>query len=1820
MWSQKLSEAPLSASIQPVGELSAAFKSLSQTKAALRHIENRLEAVPGTGVLFESVMDTKKLSSGATRKVSRREGRHAEHGSLTGSASKSGVRSRRSPEKSSRSPLRTTTLDSNVRRANCVEFREPLTSYREATPPPLTPSQLESHSLLSDRPSSPAQDMQLSQMVYQRDTRDQQTRELDSTLSSAPDSTVVRYLNDRPALDALRWPEEAASAAYSNRGRTDSKSRTSALEGPVAAETSQSSSPGSASQRLENLRRRQSDDKLEKLKERIRRQREHLEEAAERERLLGYLQQPVGLGGGTEATAAAPTAKVRKVAAAPPAPIYKGFNPSETKIRTADGKVWREAEFQTLGREMYRDLSLQQTENSKSKQRPVEKAKEKKPSRPVRKVLKCPDAKPVAPATSTSSCREGQKPARTAVGPAPRVPREPKPESINTAARPAPAPRANSDLRPGSSRQSRASSTERPRSRAQSEDQTRATQPLLASLGAEEGEGKALNAGLLSADIRGILDDLQLEGGGEGPGPAEAQQQSDKARIRTRTATRTSRSASPAKAKQEAPEALPKKRHYDAESVRQYIAKQQEERKRKQLEERKAQREEVERKNRRLQELYKKQREGMAKVQATSEAPAQKRLQETYTKLLLEQARLGEELTQTPPTAASLQPRPLYQPSGESDKENKRLDRPQSASSSSDLSLSEPHAPMLTRNELGTGKQAWMWPDHLSPAARTVGSLVPPTGHLFTHLLGIESGMSGLKKEGQQPVLMGGPNKNQMNRIEALKATAATLSTRIEKEARKLASIGLNYDTAVDVNNDVATNSAVLPHDDIRWAKPVSPPVLEASEPDDLALRIQRLLSAGQTTYDGVLPGVGNLHSFRNLKQPQSASASPAFSSHNHLEDHLGVRGSANGLEARGIVSLHNSSGDSISEGLLLSEGSLSDGDGSPQACTSKRLPKPAGLLRSQEFCAAEQPALRQISHFQREADKYPVFSSISQVLDSRGPWEELAKGSPHSVINIFTKNLNNYSKVIEEKAGGSSPAVCPTLSSNSPVEARPAASSMDVGAYEDDFITSSSNGGSRRSGSRGLSKHSRVNSPRDEMLSRRSSYDVRAVDLASFHSSGSTPVSLPRSVDSVHKRASEVSEESLELTLVERQKTPPSHVSESLSRDSQRDTVLKGQGRDTDSPLRAILRHSPLSLGSDGRKSPRSSGQSPAGSLTGSGSHRTSPGKASPVGASASPHTSALPSPSSSSSSSARAKAATGPSAFSRLTAAGSTEPKPAGELQFAPGVLQQQMTAELSYLDAMEESVRQLADVERLRGVSLAQQESVSLAQILKSQQQRHERDFFLLKQKAEQEALETKRQLEETRQRAARAHVELQESMVHSKQESLGDLQDATSRMISQQAEAVRYTADAARHIKEMTELARSQIAGALSLPAPPVTALFDQQRQNHQSFMKQLQSRTVTHSRKSEGSVRTEEPLSSLGSPSESSPSRRPAPSGSTSTYTRSSFPSSELNEVRKDKGSSSVEEEAHTAADDSIHSGSVPSLPDEKDSTSVATEYSLKFDESMTEDEIEERSFRSLLPSESHRRSTLKGSSHEDSEEEQSQEPSSSLNAAKQQDGSMPFSSGQHSFSRFTMDMVRQYMKEEEVRARHQSSLLRLREKALKEKTKAELAWLEHQKRHLRDKGEDDKMPPIRKRQRGLLLKLQQEQAEIKRLQEANKAARKERQLLLKQQEDIERMQQTTLKLKERLKSAGENNPEMCVSEPADAAAMPSSTMTDLDTPSPSPISVSGSETSSIMQKLKKMRSHMDENSVIVQSALYFLKYSFPSVSPLFTQIYNCCCH
>lgn len=141
---------------------------------------------------------------------------------------------------------------------------------------------------------------------------------------------------------------------------------------------------------------------------------------------------------------------------------------------------------------------------------------------------------------------------------------------------------------------------------------------------------------LLSADIRSILDDLQL---GDGS--------SRTVEPRVRSSTRVSRSTSPAKTAkrvEQLEQPVQKKRHYDAEAVRMYITQKQEERKKRQAEERKAQREEEEKRNKRLQELYRRQRAGAVRGPVAPAGPIKKRLHETYTKLLLEQTQLVEEI------------------------------------------------------------------------------------------------------------------------------------------------------------------------------------------------------------------------------------------------------------------------------------------------------------------------------------------------------------------------------------------------------------------------------------------------------------------------------------------------------------------------------------------------------------------------------------------------------------------------------------------------------------------------------------------------------------------------------------------------------------------------------------------------------------------------------------------------------------------------------------------------------------------------------------------------------------------------------------------------------------------------------------------------------------------------------------------------------------------------------------------------------------------------------------------------------------------------
>lgn len=1836
-----------------IQDITAPWDALSQTKAALRHIENKLEVAPTSTAVFDSVMDTKKSSASATRKISRKDGRYLDDSWVNAPASKFS----KSRKEKSRSPLRATTLESNVKKINRVEFRDPLVSYREVhgTPSSISPSHLESKHVYcvdvnEEKPESG------NRLMCSREDRNILCCDFESSQSSAVDDTVVRFLNDRPTIDALQNSECLIKVAAAVRSDEEKPNRTkgneNALKSSVCTmghnidskvsrltDSSPSSTSTCNSQRLDILKRRQHDVKLEKLKERIRKQWEHSEETNGQGQNLGHIDHPVMAVNADSSV----TAKVRKVAAAPPAPTYKGFNPSETKIRTPDGKVWQEAEFQNMSRELYRDLALHFADDSSMKEKPAEKSKEKKVVKPVRKVQKVAQLSSSECKTgsshliSTSSWRDGQKLVKKILGPAPRIEqKERRAASSDRSGRERATKsgghigRAESDPRLDVSHRHRPRNSERSRSRARSENNVKKLVPSL--LDNKQEENAALNKDFLPVEIRGILDDLQLDSAAQTARQETGELQNQK----SSASIQAPRSHSPIKRKpdkitaNEDPPVISKKRHYDTDEVRQYIVRQQEERKRKQNEEKKAQKEATEQKNKRLQELYRKQKEAFTKVKNVPppEPSATRRLQETYSKLLLEKSLLEEPTHQH--IMQETQTRPGYQPSGESDKENKVQERPPSASSSSDMSLSEPPQPLARKDLMDP---SWMQPDRLSPRLHhpQPQPLVGTAGNLLSHLLNLEhvgilhkdlesilptrknhNMASGTLTFTPQPCLTSptahpdallkssaSQYKSKLDRIEALKATAASLSSRIESEARKLAGANINYGSVWNTEYDVQRP----PQEDGHWTKAISPPVKEDAE-DVFSARIQKMLGTcvSHATFDDDLPGVGNLSEFKKLPEmirPHSAISNLRMRSPGPKPEGLLAQLCKRQTDSSGSdmqvcsqdkakVSL-GSSIDSVSEGPLLSEGSLSEEEG----CRDEQSPlKLTEILKEKEFCAGERNAYEPIKEFQKEAEKFlPLFRPIGGT-QSKGPWEELAKGSPHSVINIFTKSYKLYGKEFEDRLERGTSASRPLNAITTPL------SSV---SYEDDFVSSAGSGTlTERKSALEPNVGSHSLGFQEDHSSRKSACDLSSVDVTPQHSSGAPSAASSPSSSSKGKKGKKEKIEwldsltgNIQNSLVDEEKVHSgsergSHQGKKSGTSSQLSVKDYEQTLDTDSTLEEISGHS-LSVSSDKGRSQKTptSPISPSSQkllqfdLPGTSLERSKSSiVVTPTGFKP------------------NATFADVNLAASRTTTEMASTP---GSKRFSPAGLQHRMAAELSYLSAIEESVRQLSDVERVRGVSLAQQESVSLAQIIKAQQQRHERDLALLKLKAEQEALECQRQLEETRSKAAQVHAESLQQVVKSQRDMTEVLQEATCKIATQQTETARLTTNAARQICEMAELTRTHISDAITASGAPLAALYDHQRQHAPDFVKQLRTRAETDRKSQSGSLsqgkegtldsKHQKFSPSYDSYSESSRHKnrdRRSSSGS-SRQESPSVPSSKENEKkhRGEKMESSIDEQVQTAADDSFRSDSVPSLPDEKDSTSVATEYSLKFDESMTEDEIEEKSFRSLLPSESHRRFNMekKRGHHDDSDEETSPEKTT-LSSAKEL--SMPFSGGQDSFSKFTMEMVRQYMKEEEMRAAHQSSLLRLREKALKEKTKAELAWLEHQKKHLRDKGEDDKMPPLRKKQRGLLLRLQQEKAEIKRLQEANKAARKERQLILKQQEEIERIRQTTIKLQEKLKSAGENKLESHSDDDTKDSKAASPVPTDLETRSPSPISISSSETSSIMQKLKKMRSRMDE--------------------------------
>ena len=170
----------------------------------------------------------------------------------------------------------------------------------------------------------------------------------------------------------------------------------------------------------------------------------------------------------------------------------------------------------------------------------------------------------------------------------------------------------------------------------------------------------------------------------------------------------------------------------------------------------------------------------------------------------------------------------------------------------------------------------------------------------------------------------------------------------------------------------------------------------------------------------------------------------------------------------------------------------------------------------------------------------------------------------------------------------------------------------------------------------------------------------------------------------------------------------------------------------------------------------------------------------------------------------------------------------------RLSPRSLQLKLQSELNLLETVEDSMRQLSQVESARAVSLAQQETVALAQLLKSRQQGHEQELQVMASKSEKEMEEARGKLDreaalmaEQRQRIEREHAE---EMQRIREEASRASHEATLRLNEARTAASDAVIQAAKeHLEAAHKIAESAASAAAREAVKATLIVSDVQQQ-------------------------------------------------------------------------------------------------------------------------------------------------------------------------------------------------------------------------------------------------------------------------------------------------------------------------------------------------------------------------------------------------------
>uniref|UniRef100_A0A8C4Q4J5 Uncharacterized protein n=1 Tax=Eptatretus burgeri TaxID=7764 RepID=A0A8C4Q4J5_EPTBU len=1059
--------------------------------------------------------------------------------------------------------------------------------------------------------------------------------------------------------------------------------------------------------------------------------------------------------------------KIRKVAAAPKAPVYKGFSSVETRIRAPDGKVYREKGFVNLdlactaGKkpEHGNAVMLGSVDRTLSErgQQPVR-------TKPVRKVCKLlgstitasgpPTKAPLvttqakAPVTSTSRWRDGQRLARAILGPAPKQGSPTQLASLAPHHQPDAGKLALKISPPGSKRKAeeREMTTEQSSS-GKRERRCRSQEPGNHSLALARPTGNKQH--LKCPSSRKCK--------------TEDRQQQNEPRQRSRS--------------------------YDKAAVRRYMERRLQQRRREAAEEREGQRHAAEAQQQRLHDLYTRQRQAVVK-----------------------DANAERKSTVEPAVSTAM-------PNIVGAREKLKSDSISTLTSSVDSS----GAAMFLSNLLGSCAPASS-PSSSRPSSMDVSSTMtevpvqdsvpelPTAPECFPRPEGLASSFTEPEKvsNGDKQIQNNEATdhidaqqlasyRDKLARIRNIKVAAEVLADRIESDTKKLARIGFGPGSTTPTNNcafvdcgfkmnraaqPTAPNSVLKAHTECtrlavaNFDNTVPPHVENLSARDTPAFRgsfcHSELQGYSHLSHEE-LPGSGPWQSVPcqspgcNIASEAAAAVTSELADPQHYCATTCLPSEALNLNSTEKLHMVVNGGDSclsedrsdssISEGTLLSEGELEDFESlatasSPtSSAVQHREAWNAQVLLSRvekpDVSKADALPRRLYPREQRVASvNWPLPNSTPLLPTLKKPadfWQDVRRGSPNSVIEIFSRrHLQN----------GTGFFFAPSMIESEARSSTKAGKSAATSPRYSEAFTSASFDSPKFSQLPSVSQtHTVTTSSSDEFEA-----IVSRPSATHASSSLSVPMSLkvsrlqsplPGSPDFVATESSQSSQD-------EGVKAKSTNGSRSLIREepvtSDADTLQELQSQSLDSPQGSSVQlsshvqptgeHSDLEgeTNLNRNEDTLKSDEYCASNVSSSWAHNAHL----PVLSAEDRRQKSPSSPDQSQSVSRPLEASVDGAAVTPPELSVAHHQKHTSLSKNPPWALAQRLAVELSYLQSLDHASLMLSGVEKSRAVGLAQMEAVTLAQHLRARQEQHERDLAQLRLKAEVESMEAEKQL--------------------------------------------------------------------------------------------------------------------------------------------------------------------------------------------------------------------------------------------------------------------------------------------------------------------------------------------------------------------------------------------------------------------------------------------------------------------------------------------